>query len=110
MREDERPPNPEMQREELVNLEKENARAIKFQESNIFQVRVLRRFSPCLALRRSRKKGEVESIPFEFDSMVSSDHQVKMFRDAAYVLSMRFKSGMPMAKSFTISFEFYGCM
>jgi hypothetical protein len=30
-------PNPEMQREELVNLEKENARAIKFQESNIFQ-------------------------------------------------------------------------
>ena len=35
--EDERPPNPEMQREELVNLEKENARAIKFQESSIFQ-------------------------------------------------------------------------
>lgn len=41
-------------------------------------------------LRYGEVVNEVESIPFEFDSLVSSDHQVKMFRDAAYVLSMRF--------------------
>jgi len=64
--EDERPPNPEMQREELVNLEKENARAIKFEESNIFQVRVLRRFSPCFALRRSRKRSRIDSVRIRF--------------------------------------------
>jgi hypothetical protein len=35
--EDERPPNHEMQRQELVNLEKENARAIKLHNPTFFK-------------------------------------------------------------------------
>lgn len=61
-------------------------------------------FTVSRATEKSRKKiavvCEVESIPFKFDSLVSSDHQAKMFRDAAYVLSMRSEVGHANGKKF----------
>ena len=36
---------------------------------------------------------ELETMNLEFDSVVSTDAQVRMFRDAAYVLSLRSEVG-----------------
>jgi hypothetical protein len=95
--EDERPPNHEMQRQELVNLEKENARGIKLHNPTFFKSAYSEDFHGVSRYGEVAKKiavvREVESIPFKFDSLVSSDHQAKMFRDAAYVLRMRSEVG-----------------
>jgi hypothetical protein len=43
---------------------------------------------------------ELQSLPLEFDTVVSSDAQVRMFRDAAYVLSLRSEVGRANGKKF----------
>ena len=43
---------------------------------------------------------EVQGMPQEFDSVVSSDAQVRMFRDTASVLSMRSEVGHFNGKKF----------
>ena len=90
---DELPPNPEMQRQELVNLEKENARAIKLHNATFFKAAYSEDFHGVSRYGETVNKlgivRELETMPIEFDSVVSSEAQVRLFRDTAYVLSLR---------------------
>jgi hypothetical protein len=98
------PPNPEMVRQELINLEKENARAIKLHNPTFFKSAYSEDFTGVTrygeALNKAAIIREVQSMPQEFDSVVSSDPQVRMFRDTASVLSMRSEVGHLNGKKF----------
>jgi hypothetical protein len=106
---DELPPNPEMQRQELVNLEKENARALKLQNPTFFKAVYSEDFHGVSRYGEVIGKKEIirdlEKMPLEFDSVVSSEHQVRMFRDMAYVLSMRSEVGRSSGKKFYNQFR-----
>ena len=101
---DEAPVNPEMQRQELVNLETENARAIKLHNPTFFKsvysedFRGVTRYGE--VLDKAAVIREVQSMPQEFDSVVSTDAQVRMFRDTASVLSLRSEVGRMNGKKF----------
>ena len=106
---DELPPNPEMQRQELVNLEKENARAIKLHNPTFFKAtysedfRGVSRFGETVG-----KQGiihELETLPMEFDTVISTDAQVRMFRDTAYVISLRSEVGNTNGRKFYNQFR-----
>jgi hypothetical protein len=98
------PPNPEMVRQELINLEKENARAIKLHNPTFFKSAYSEDFTGVTrygeVLNKAAIIREVQSMPQEFDSVVSSDPQVRMFRDTASVLSMRSEVGHLNGKKF----------
>lgn len=98
------PPNPEMIRQELINLEKENARAIKLHNPTFFKSAYSEDFTGVTrygeVLNKAAIVREVQSMPQEFDSVVSSDTQVRMFRDSASVLSMRSEVGRINGKKF----------
>lgn len=106
---DELPPNPEMQRQELVNLEKENARAIKLHNATFFKAAYSDDFHGVSRFGETVSKQdivhELEILPLEFESVVSSDQQVRMFRDAAYVLSLRSEVGHAQGKRFYNQFR-----
>jgi len=101
---DQPPPNPEMIRQELINLEKENARAIKLHNPTFFKSAYSEDFTGVTrygeVLNKAAIIREVQSMPQEFDSFVSSDPQVRMFRDTASVLSMRSEVGRLNGKKF----------
>lgn len=103
------PPNPEMQRQELINLELENARAIKLHNSTFFKsvysedFRGVTRYGE--VVNKSGMVREVETISQEYDSVVSSDTQVRMFRDTASVLSLRSEVGHANGKKFYNQFR-----
>lgn len=101
---DQPPPNPEMIRQELINLEKENARAIKLHNPTFFKSAYSEDFTGVTrygeVLNKAAIIREVQSMPQEFDSVVSSDPQVRMFRDTASVLSMRSEVGRLNGKKF----------
>jgi len=96
--------NPEMQRQELINLEMENARAIKLRNSSFFKsiysedFRGVTRYGE--VVNKAAVVKEIETMPQEFDSVVSTDAQVRMFRDTASVLSMRSEVGHLNGKKF----------
>ena len=102
---DEAPQNPEMQRQELINLEMENARAIKLHNSTFFRsvysedFRGVTRYGE--VLNKASVVREIETLPQEFDSVVSTDAQVHMFRDTASVLSLRSEVGRINGKRFS---------
>jgi len=102
--EPEPPPNPEMQRQELINLEKKNARAIKLHNPTFFKSVYSEDFTGVTrygeVLNKAAIVREVASMPQEFDSVVSSDPQVRMFRETASVLSMRSEVGHLGGKKF----------
>ena len=106
---DEQPVNPEMQRQELVNLELENARAIKLHNPTFFKAAYSEDFHGVTRYGESvNKQGiirELETMNLQFDSVVSSDAQVRMFRDAAYVLSLRSEVGRADGKKFYNQFR-----
>ena len=101
---DEPPQNPEMQRQELINLEMENARAIKLHNSTFFKsvysedFRGVSRYGE--VLNKMAVVREIETMPQEFESVVSTDAQVRMFRDTASVLSLRSEVGRTNGKRF----------
>ena len=103
------PPNLEMQRQELLNLELENARAIKLHNSTFFKAAYSEDFHGVSrygeVINKTKMIHDVESSPLEFDSVVSSDTQVRMFRDAAYVLSLRSEVGHANEKKFYNQFR-----
>lgn len=98
------PPNPEMERQELVNLEMENARAIKLHNPTFFKsaysedFRGVTRYGE--VVNKTGMVKEVETMAQEFDSVVSSDAQVRMFRDTAFVLSLRSEVGHANGRKF----------
>jgi Domain of unknown function (DUF4440) len=106
---DELPPNPEMQRQELVNLEKENARALKLHNPTFFKATYSEDFHGVSRYGEVISKREVirdvETAAMEFDSVVSTDQQVRMFRDTAYVLSLRSEVGRANGKKFYNQFR-----
>jgi hypothetical protein len=106
---DEQPVNPEMQRQELVNLELENARAIKLHNPTFFKAAYSEDFHGVTRYGETvNKQGiihELETMNLQFDSVVSSDTQVRMFRDAAYVLSLRSEVGRADGKKFYNQFR-----
>jgi hypothetical protein len=106
---DEQPVNPEMQRQELVNLELENARAIKLHNPTFFKAAYSEDFHGVTRYGETvNKQGiihELETMNLQFDSVVSSDAQVRMFRDAAYVLSLRSEVGRADGKRFYNQFR-----
>ena len=106
---DEQPVNPEMQRQELVNLELENARAIKLHNPTFFKAAYSEDFHGVTRYGEAvNKQGiirELEAMNLQFDSVVSSDAQVRMFRDAAYVLSLRSEVGRADGKKFYSQFR-----
>ncbi len=106
---DEVPVNPEMQRQELINLEKENARAIKLHNVTFFKAAYSDDFHGVTRYGETVGKlgivREIESLPLEFDSVVSTDHQVRLFRDSAYVLSLRSEVGRADGKRFYSQFR-----
>ena len=101
---DEPPQNPEMQSQELINLEMENARAIKLHNSTFFKsvysedFRGVSRYGE--VLNKMAVVREIETMPQEFESVVSTDAQVRMFRDTASVLSLRSEVGRTNGKRF----------
>jgi len=101
---DQPPPNPEMMRQELVNLEKENARAIRLHNSTFVKSAYSEDFTGVTrygeVLNKAALVREIAAMPQEFDSVVSSDPQVRMFRDTASVLSMRSEVGRLNGKKF----------
>jgi hypothetical protein len=106
---EEPPPNLEMQRQELVNLELENARAIKLHNATFFKAAYSEDFHGVSrygeVVNKTKMIHDVETSPMEFDSVVSSDAQVRMFRDAAYVLSLRSEVGHANDKKFYNQFR-----
>jgi len=103
------PINPEMQRQELINLELENARAIKLHNTTFFKAAYSEDFHGVTRFGEMvNKQGiihEVQTMTLEFDSVVSSDTQVRTFRDAAYVLSLRSEVGRADGKKFYNQFR-----
>lgn len=106
---EEPPPNLEMQRQELINLELENARAIKLHNSTFFKAAYSEDFHGVSrygeVVNKTKLIREVESSPLQFDSVVSSDAQVRIFRDTAYVLSLRSEVGHANDKKFYNQFR-----
>lgn len=106
---EEPPPNLEMQRQELVNLELENARAIKLHNATFFKAAYSDDFHGVSrygeVVNKTKLIHDIETLPLEFDSVVSSDAQVRMFRDAAYVLSLRSEVGRANDKKFYNQFR-----
>jgi hypothetical protein len=106
---EEQPINPEMQRQELVNLELENARAIRLHNPTFFKAAYSEDFHGVTRYGETvNKQGiirDLETMNLEFDSVVSSDAQVRMFRDAAYVLSLRSEVGHSNGKRFYNQFR-----
>jgi hypothetical protein len=106
---DDQPVNPEMQRQELINLELENARAIKLHNPTFFKAAYSEDFHGVTRYGETvNKQGiirELETMNIEFDSVVSSDAQVRMFRVAAYVLSLRSEVGHSNGKRFYNQFR-----
>jgi hypothetical protein len=106
---EEQPINPEMQRQELVNLELENARSIKLHNPTFFKAAYSEDFHGVTRYGETvNKQGiirDLETMNLEFDSVVSSDAQVRMFRDAAYVLSLRSEVGHSNGRRFYNQFR-----
>ena len=106
---DEPPPNLEMQRQELVNLELENARAIKLHNPTFFRAAYSEDFHGVSRYGEVVNKPglirELQALTQEFESVVSTDPQVRMFRDAAYVLSLRSEVGRTNGKKFYNQFR-----
>jgi hypothetical protein len=98
-----------MQRQELINFELENARAIKLHNTTFFKAAYSEDFHGVTRYGEMvNKQGiihELETMTPEFDSVVSSDAQVRMFRDAAYVLSLRSEVGRAEGKKFYNQFR-----
>src|ERR1700745_4493101 len=100
----EQPVNPELRRQEWVNLELEIARAIKLHNPTFFKSAYSEDFHGVTRYGETvNKQGiirELETMNLQFDSVVSSDAQVRMFRDAAYALRLRSEVGRADGKKF----------
>jgi ketosteroid isomerase-like protein len=85
-------PNPEMQREEIVNLEREAARAIQTNTGTFFRRVYADDFAGTLSHGQVVNKitfiNAVQNGEVKYDSFNVSDVNVKLFRDAAVATSL----------------------
>jgi hypothetical protein len=84
---DDNPPNPEMQRQEIVNLERETARAIMLNNGTFFRRVYSDDFAGTLShgqmVDKNRLIMEVQGSGERYQSFNASDIQVRIFRDTA---------------------------
>jgi ketosteroid isomerase-like protein len=84
---DEPPPNPEMEREEIVNLETEAARAIQTNAGTFFRRVYADDFAGTLSHGQVVNKASfisaVQNGEVKYDAFTASDVNVRVFRDAA---------------------------
>jgi len=89
---DSAPANPEMQREEIVNLEKEAARAIQTNAGTFFRRVYADDFAGTLShgqvVNKTTFINAVQNGEVKYDSFNVSDVNVKLFRDAAVATSL----------------------
>ena len=85
--EPEAPPNPEMQRQEIVNLENETARAIQLSNGTFFRRVYSEDFIGTLSHGQPVNKAQlidvVQQPGMKYESFISSDIRVRFFRDVA---------------------------
>jgi hypothetical protein len=84
---DDAPPNPEMQRQEVVNLEKETARAIQQNNGTFFRRVYSDDFSGTLSHGQPVNKAlliqAVQESDVKYESFVATDINVRIFRETA---------------------------
>jgi len=84
---DDAPPNPEMQRQEIVNLETEAARAIQTNAGTFFRRVYSDDFSGTLSHGQPVNKttfiNAVQTSEVRYDAFNASDISVRLFRDSA---------------------------
>jgi hypothetical protein len=81
------PPNPEMQRQEIVNLETETARAIQLNNATFFRRVYAEDFLGTLshgqAVDRAKLVNAVQDSSVKYDSFHASDIKVRLYQDTA---------------------------
>ncbi|HEY4906619.1 MAG TPA: nuclear transport factor 2 family protein [Candidatus Acidoferrum sp.] len=81
------PPNPEMQRQEIVNLETEAARAIQTNAGTFFRRVYAEDFAGTLShgqvVNKTTFISAVQNGEVKYDAFNASDVNVRLFRDAA---------------------------
>ena len=84
---DDNPPNPEMQRQEIINLERETARAILLNNGTFFRRVYADDFAGTLSHGQTVDKthliNEVQNGGARYQSFNASDIQVRIFRETA---------------------------
>jgi len=84
---DQAPVNPEMQREEIVNLETEAARAIQTNTGTFFRRVYADDFAGTLShgqvVNKTSFISAVQNGEVKYDAFIASDVNVRLFRDAA---------------------------
>jgi len=84
---DDAPPNPEMQREEIVNLETEAARAIQTNTGTFFRRVYAEDFAGTLShgqvVNKTSFISAVQNGEVKYDAFIASDVNVRLFRDTA---------------------------
>jgi ketosteroid isomerase-like protein len=84
---DEAPPNPEMEREEIVNLEKEAARAIQWNDATFFRRVYSDDFAGTLShgqpVDRNQWIKTIQSTDVKYESFTASDIKVRIFKEFA---------------------------
>jgi len=86
------PPNPEMQRQEIVNLENETAHAIQQNNGTFFRRVYSEDFIGTLSHGQSVNKAQfidaVQTSGMKYESFIASDIRVRFFRDVAVANSL----------------------
>jgi ketosteroid isomerase-like protein len=89
---DDAPANPEMQREEIVNLETEAARAIQTNAGTFFRRVYADDFAGTLShgqvVNKTSFISAVQNGEVKYDAFIATDVTVRLFRDAAIATSL----------------------
>jgi hypothetical protein len=102
---EEQPVNPEMQRQEIVNLENEGARAIQTNSGTFFRRVYSDDFSGSLShgqiVNRALFIDAVQTADVKYDSFNASDINVRIFQDAAIATCLWSARGVFKQERFT---------
>jgi ketosteroid isomerase-like protein len=102
---DDAPPNPEMQRQEIVNLETEAARAIQTNTGTFFRRVYSDDFSGTLSHGQPVNKttfiNAVQTSEVKYEAFNASDISVRLYRDAAVASSLWSARGTYKEQRFT---------
>jgi len=101
---DEPPPNPEMQRQEIVNLENEAARAIQTNTGTFFRRVYSDDFSGTLShgqiVDRTTFINAVQTYAVKYDAFNASDISVRIYKDTAVATCLWSARGTFQGQSF----------
>jgi len=79
--------DPELERQEIVNLEKEAARAIQLSDATFFRRVYSDEFLATLshgqAVTKNQWIGTIQSLPIKYDTFTASDIKVRIFQSTA---------------------------